>query len=120
MTSDPPAPLLELLPARRTRGPGLIAGFYSLFTPLNTAVFGRTRNLAAYRSTQLLSILLLPFLVTLALGGFGPSSGVMLWAALCPLGSLLREGVKKPLLWIVGFIVLLFGGALAEPYLSPP
>ena len=97
-----------------------VPGFYSLFTPLNTAVFAWTRNLAFYRFTQLLLILLLPFLVMLALGGYRQSSAVILWAALCPLGSLLVEDLRKTVLWIVGFVVLLVIGALVEPYLAPP
>ena len=92
-----------------------VPGFYSLFTPLNTALFAWTRNLAFYRFTQLLLILLLPFLVMLALGGYRQSSAVILWAALCPLGSLLVEDLRKTVLWIVGFVVLLVIGALAEP-----
>ena len=96
-----------------------IPAFYSLFTPANTALFAWTRNLGVYRFSQLLVILLLPFLVMLALGGFRPSSAVILWAALCPLGSLLVEELRKTLLWIVGFVALLVIGALVEPYLAP-
>ena len=40
-----------------------VPGFYSLFTPLNTAVFAWTRNLAFYRFTQLLLILLLVYVI---------------------------------------------------------
>src|ERR1700679_2842728 len=36
-----------------------IPGFYSLITPLNTALFAWTRNLGFYRFTQLLLILIL-------------------------------------------------------------
>jgi guanylate cyclase len=95
-----------------------IPAFYSLFTPLNTAAFARTRNLRIYRFTQLLAILLLPFLLMLALGGFRPSSAVVLWAALCPLGSLLFEDLRKTRLWIAGFLAVLVIGALLDPYLS--
>src|SRR5579864_7437256 len=42
-----------------------IPAFYSVFTPLNTAIFAWRRNLGVYRFTQLLSILVLPFLVML-------------------------------------------------------
>ena len=97
-----------------------IPAFYSLFTPLNTALFAWTRNLGLYRFTQLLTILVLPFLVMLALGGYRQSSAVILWAALCPLGSLLVEELRKTLLWIVGFVVLLVIGALVEPHLAAP
>lgn len=45
--------------------------FYSAFTPINTAIFARTRNFALYRFTQLLTILILPGLVMMSLGASG-------------------------------------------------
>jgi adenylate cyclase len=96
-----------------------IPAFYSVFTLVNTAFFARTRNLRAYRFTQLLLILILPWLVTIALGGFSESSVVIVWAALCPLGSLLLEEPRRTLLWIVGFVALLVVTALLEPHLAP-
>ena len=53
-----------------------IPAFYSLFTPLNTALFAWTRIVFGfYRFTQLLfTILVLPFLVMLALGGYRQST----------------------------------------------
>ncbi|MBN9086157.1 MAG: adenylate/guanylate cyclase domain-containing protein [Reyranella sp.] len=97
-----------------------IPAFYTLFTPLNTALFAWTRNIGLYRFSQLLIILLLPWLVMLALGGFGPSSMVIIWATLCPLCSLLLEELRQTMLWIVGFLVLLVAGALLQPWLAPP
>ena len=96
-----------------------IPGFYSVFTPLNTFIFARTRNLAVYRFTQLLFVLILPWLVMIALGGFRPSSAVILWATLSPLGSLLLDDLRRTLFWIAGFAALLIAGAILEPYLSP-
>ena len=84
-----------------------IPGFYTAVTPINTAIFARSRNFRFYRFTQLLLILLLPWLLTLSLGGFRQSSVVIIWAALCPLGSLLLEDLRSTLFWIVGFVVLL-------------
>lgn len=92
-----------------------IPAFYSVFTLVNTAFFARTRNLRVYRFTQLLLILILPWLVTIALGGFSESSVVIVWAALCPLGSLLLEEPRRTLLWIVGFVALLVVRATAAP-----
>ncbi|BBY05502.1 hypothetical protein MNVI_08200 [Mycobacterium noviomagense] len=96
-----------------------VPAFYSVFTLLNTAFFAWNRNLEIYRFTQLLLILILPWLVTLALGGFRQSSVVIIWAALCPLGSLLLEEPRRTLLWVVGFIVLLVVTALLQPHLVP-
>ena len=93
--------------------------FYTVFTLANTALFAWTRNLKFYRFTQLLLILILPWLVTIALGGFQQSSVVIVWAALCPLGSLLLEEPRRTLLWIVGFVALLPITALLQPHLTP-
>jgi guanylate cyclase len=96
-----------------------IPAFYTVFTPLNTALFAWTRNVAWYRFTQLLTILVLPWLVMLALGGFAESSAVIIWATLCPLCSLLLEDLRRTTLWIIGFVVLLIAGALLQPWLEP-
>ena len=93
--------------------------FYTVFTLANTALFAWARNLEFYRFTQLLVILILPWLVTIALGGFQQSSVVIVWAALCPLGSLLLEEPRRTLLWIVGFVALLPITALLQPHLTP-
>ncbi|MDI3314902.1 MAG: adenylate/guanylate cyclase domain-containing protein [Mycobacterium sp.] len=96
-----------------------IPAFYTLVTPWNTALFAWTRNFAFYRFTQLLLILILPWLVTIALGGFRQSSVVIIWAALCPLGSLLLEEPRRTVLWIVGFVALLVATALLQGHLTP-
>ena len=96
-----------------------IPAFYTAFTPINTAIFAHTHNFKFYRFSQLLLILLLPWLVTLSLGGFEQSSVVIIWAALCPLGSLLLEDLSSTSLWIVGFVVLLILTAALQPVLPP-
>jgi adenylate cyclase len=93
---------------------------YSVVTPINTALFGWTRNFRLYRFTQLLMTLVLPWLVTVSLGGFKNSSAVITWAALCPVVSLLVEDLRQTLLWIVGFVLLLMVSAAFEPSLRPP
>jgi adenylate cyclase len=96
-----------------------IPAFYTFVTLVNTTFFAWLRNLEFYRFTQLLLILILPWLVTIALGGFRQSSVVVIWAALCPLGSLLLEELRRTLLWIVGFVALLVATAVLQPHLRP-
>ncbi len=97
--------------------PAAVPALYSVITPINTAIFAQTRNLGIYRFTQLLLVLILPWLVMISLGGFRQSSAVVLWAALSPLGALLIDDLRGTLFWIAGFIALLIIGALLEPYL---
>lgn len=94
-----------------------VPGFYSVITPINTLIFARTRNLEIYRFTQLLLVLILPWLVMISLGGFRQSSAVVVWAALSPLGALLIDDPRGTLFWIAAFIALLIVGAILEPYL---
>jgi guanylate cyclase len=92
-----------------------VPGFYSVITPINTLIFAHTRNLGIYRFTQLLLVLILPWLAMISLGGFRQSSAVVLWAALSPLGALLIDDLRGTLFWIAGFIALLIVGAILEP-----
>ena len=98
---------------------GAAPAVYSVATPINTALFAWTRNLRLYRFIQLLMTLVLPWLVTMSLGGFRNSSAVIIWAALCPLVSLLVEDLRQTVLWIVGFLLLLIMSAVLEPSLKP-
>ena len=107
----------DLPPGRGARA-AAIPAFYSVFTPINTAFFVWSRNLGLYRFSQLLMILVLPWLVTLALGGFAQSSMVIVWAALCPLGALLIGDIARTLFWLLGFVTLLLATALLQPYLT--
>jgi adenylate cyclase len=92
---------------------------YSVVTPINTALLVWTRNFRLYRFTQLLMTLVLPWVVMMSLGGFKESSVVIIWAALCPLVSLLVEDLRRTMLWIVGFVLLLIVSAILQPYLAP-
>jgi adenylate cyclase len=96
-----------------------VPAIYSLATPANTLLFAFTRHLGLYRFTQLLMILILPWLVMMSLGGFKPSSVVIIWAALCPLTSLLIEDLRSTVLWIAGFVALLILSAVLQPHLTP-
>ena len=95
-----------------------VPAVYSAVTPINTLLFGWTRNFRLYRFTQLLMILILPWLLMMSLGGFKQSSAVIIWAALCPLVSLL-EDLRQTVLWIAGFVLLLVVSAVLQPYLKP-
>jgi len=92
---------------------------YTVVAPINTLIFSYTRNLRVYRFTQLLMTLILPWLVTISLGGFRESSAVIIWAALCPLISLLVEDLRETVFWIIGFVLLLVITAIVQPYLTP-
>ena len=105
--------------AAGARLPGLIPIAYSALALANTALFSFTRNLRFYRVSQLLLILLLPWVLMMSLGGIADSSAVIAWSALCPLGALLFEERKNAFGWMLGFLALLAVGAVVQPYLAP-
>lgn len=96
-----------------------VPALYWIITPFTTLLFARRRHLGAYRFGQLLMTLVLPFALTLAMGGFRESSVVILWAALCPLAALLLEDLRRAIPWILGFVALVIASAILEPWLRP-
>ena len=62
---------------------------YSLFSLVSLIYFTVTRQFTIYRLSQLLLILVCPFLLMVALGGFFNASAVILWSVLCPFGAIL-------------------------------
>jgi len=79
---------------------------YSVFSAVNIAAFARTRSFRVFRGLQLLFILLLPFLLQVALGGFVPASAVIVWSLLCPFGALVFHDVRNATRWFALFVVL--------------
>jgi guanylate cyclase len=99
---------------------GVIPVAYAVVSSLvNTTVFAVTRHFPAYRFVQALMTLVLPFLLMLSLGGFAPSSGVIIWASLAPVAALILDDLDVARLWLAAYLGLLVIGALVEPYLTP-
>ena len=95
---------------------GLIPLSYSIVSLLSVVHFGLTRQYRFFRSSQLVLILFLPFLLMLALGGFINSSAVILWSFICPLGALLFAEPRQAPRWLVAYIVLLTLSGFLQPY----
>jgi hypothetical protein len=87
---------------------------------ISLIVFARTKRLPPFRATQLGMMLVLPFLLQLSLGGFVPSSGVILWAVIAPIGALMFLGATRSLRWFAAYGVLVAVAGLIQPTLRPP
>ncbi|MDX1437022.1 MAG: adenylate/guanylate cyclase domain-containing protein [Anaerolineales bacterium] len=96
---------------------GAIPIAYSTLSLVSLAVFLRTRRYEPYRISQLVLILLLPFFLMIALGGFVNSSAVILWSILCPLGALLFAREKNPPLWMLLYLGLVVIGGFIQPHM---
>lgn len=97
---------------------GAIPFSYAIISLLSILYFSRTRQYSLFRFSQLLLILLLPFLLMAALGGFINGSAVILWALICPLGALLFDNPRHALRWFLAFVGLVVLSWFLQPYVQ--
>jgi guanylate cyclase len=99
---------------------GWFAFVYFLISVASIVVFARVRDEASFLRVQLLSILLLPTISMIWLGGVLPAGGVGLWAILAPLGALVFRGVASGVRWYAAFLVLFIVTGVAGTVLDIP
>jgi len=95
---------------------GAIPLSYSIISLFSTIHFGWTRQYQFFRFSQLLLILLLPFFLMLALGGFINGSAVVLWSLISPLGAMLFDEPRRAPRWFLAFASLVALSAFLQPY----
>ncbi len=93
---------------------GLIPGVYAPVTWLCFAAFRRFGGFQWIRVSQLVCHLLLPFPLMWSLGGFGPSSAVLIWALLAPLSSMWAGYGREAWLVTGSFLALTVASALID------
>ncbi len=94
---------------------GLIPISYAVVSLFSIGVFGFSRRYRLFRFSQLVLILLLPFLLMIALGGFVNSSGVILWSLLSPFGALLFDEPRRAHLWLFAYLGLVVFSGFIQP-----
>ncbi len=95
---------------------GMIPAGYGLASLVSLVHFALTKRYRLFRFSQLLFILLLPFVLMWSLGGFERSSGVMLWAILAPVGALTFHSSRAARWWFAAYAVLTIISGLVEFY----
>ncbi len=96
---------------------GLIPLSYSVISIISIMYFGITHKFQIFRFSQLLLILLLPFALMLALGGFVSGSAVILWGLISPLGAMLFDKQSNAPRWLLAYILLVIIGCILQPWL---
>jgi guanylate cyclase len=97
---------------------GWLAFVYFLLSVASIVVFSRNRDTEQFLQVQLVSILLLPTVSMIWLGGVLPAGGVGLWAILAPLGALVFRGVGSGVRWYVAFLVIFIACGVAGGFVS--
>ena len=80
----------------------LVISYASLF------LFYRFKRFEYFTFTQLIMLLVMPFVMQWAIGGFAASSGVAIWAILSPVGALMILGTRQSTAWFFLFVGLAF------------
>jgi guanylate cyclase len=96
---------------------GAIPLSYSGISLLSIIHFGRTRQYHFFRFSQLTLILLLPFLLMVALGGFVNGSAVILWSLICPIGAMLFDKPQHSPRWFLAFMSVVILSGFLQPYI---
>jgi guanylate cyclase len=91
---------------------------YQVVSVINLIVFAKTKRYRFFRVSELGLSLVLPFLLQLSLGGFVPSSGVVLWSFTAPLGALLFSGRREAVRWFAAFLVVIALAGGLDPLLA--
>jgi adenylate cyclase len=95
---------------------GSIPLSYALVSLSSVLLFAWTKRYQLFRSSQLTLILLLPFLLMVALGGFINSSAVILWSLISPLGALLFDEPRRAPRWFIAFLGMVVLSGFLQPY----
>lgn len=96
----------------------IIPWIYTAAVAVSLTAFALTRRYALFRFIQLLLILLLPFLLQIALGGFVNASAVIIWSLLAPLGALAMVGRRQAIAWFIAYANLVLIAHLIQPSLD--
>jgi guanylate cyclase len=91
---------------------------YQVVSVVNLILFAKTKRYRFFRTSELSLSLLLPFVLQLSLGGFVPSSGVVLWSFTAPLGALLFAGRREAIPWFGAFALVVGLSAAFDPLLA--
>jgi guanylate cyclase len=89
-----------------------------LVSAANLAVLARTRRFERYVVILVLSFMLIPAFVEVALGGLAGSSANIVFAFLGPVYAILALGPRRATAWFIFFLVILVGVILLDPLIS--
>ncbi len=86
---------------------GSIPLSYSIISGISLGYFFSTKKYKFFYRSQLALILILPFILQVSLGGFGPSGGVIIWSILSPIGALMFAGPTRAIPWFIAYALLM-------------
>jgi len=79
---------------------------YIIFSYASLLIFYRSKKFEYFTFTQLVMLLVMPFFMQWAIGGYEASSGIAIWAILSPIGALMILGTRQSTPWFMLFALL--------------
>ncbi len=79
---------------------------YIIVSYASLLVFYRSKKFEYFTFTQLVMLLVMPFFMQWAIGGYEASSGIAIWAILSPIGALMILGTRPSTPWFMLFALL--------------
>jgi guanylate cyclase len=95
-----------------------VAVMMPMISAVNLTVLARTRRFDRYVVVLVLTFMLLPAFIEVALGGLAGSSANIVFAFLGPVFAILTLGPRRATAWFVFFLVILVGVILIDPIVS--
>lgn len=93
---------------------------YQMATIANVLHFFYKKDFAGFRTRQMIAILVAPWWMHLALGGFAQSAEVLLWSILAPLTALLFHGPRQSIMWLAAFLNIIAISGFVDSSLPVP
>jgi guanylate cyclase len=79
---------------------------YIIVSYVSLLIFYRSKKFEYLTFTQLVMLLVMPFFMQWAIGGYEASSGIAIWAILSPIGALMILGTRQSTPWFILFGLL--------------
>jgi adenylate cyclase len=79
---------------------------YIIISYVSLLIFYRSKKFEYLTFTQLVMLLVMPFFMQWAIGGYEASSGIAIWAILSPIGALMILGTRQSTPWFMLFTLL--------------
>ncbi|MCB9059826.1 MAG: GHKL domain-containing protein [Calditrichae bacterium] len=98
---------------------GLIPIGYAVLSIISFLILKVTNRFEFFTFSQIILMLLLPFLLMVSLGGFVKGSAVIIWSVLAPVGAILSGQLRKAVYWFSAFILLVIMSGILQPFLRP-
>lgn len=97
---------------------GAIPMSYAIISLFSLYHFFKTKQTRFIQYSQLILVLLLPFLLMWSLGGFAAGSMVMIWAIFSPVAAVVFLARKSALIWFFMYFMLILISVLLNDYLA--